>query len=410
MKPEKRICCIIIPHLYAEAAKISEAYCGSNTPEPKNIFKPIIVATGAEDNDTVIDFDPCFDKFLDSSGLRSNAPRKLEKGITIHNFMAITGYNREDFKLVKPHSVPVEKIEKKLVSLLKQFSPRVEPITAWKYSLDLTGTSRLFGRPIDSAKNLINRIKGHFGLTARAGIGENILIASTAAELAEDMGVYEIPSPSGKLFTAQLPISIVPLLPDSIKKTLAKVYNITSFGDIAKLSRDELISITPRYGNMLYAYLHGKPEDSGPVDIKNKKIRLKIAFPSSSDDRTVMKGILDALFEVSLEIYKLDAFPGRFSISVIYQDNYSTTLYGSFKKSPNNISLEKTMLKDMQPHLKNILKRRTKIKTILLTLFDFREAGGLKSLFPDMVTPGGLEKAISSITEKYGKEFIHYGS
>ncbi len=388
----KSICCILIPHLHAEIERSKKSNSIYFADSINYNEKPIVVATGNQDNDTVIDYDYIFDKF------------NIPEDTSLKNFVSLTGYEIKDLDIAFPDTEHLKTVRKEILSILSRFSPEIETPKMNKYYVDLTGTEHLLGRAIDSAEKIIRLIKERLGVTAKAGIGKNILVASTAAILSENNSVYEILSE--REFIAQTPVSIIPLMPESAKQFLIENYNITKMGEISRLTEKDIPPLPYGYGKILHKYSQGIARNVLITDSKKKVTKFKIIFPEKVTAHSIKKALADTIFEASLEAVKNGTLPRKFSLAITYQDGYTVNLSGTFRTT--EIS-KKEMLEDIFPYINRAMRRRIKLKSILLSLSSSIIGTEEQYLFPELKKSTSLEKAIASIAKKYGKKIIHYG-
>src|SRR2546426_8434093 len=67
---------------------------------------------------------------------------------------------------------------------LREFSPAVEPVSIDEAFVDLTGTGRLLGTPLEAARAIKARVReSTSGLTASVGLAENKFLAKVASDL-----------------------------------------------------------------------------------------------------------------------------------------------------------------------------------------------------------------------------------
>jgi DNA polymerase-4 len=79
-----------------------------------------------------------------------------------------------------------------MFSILDGFSPVIEPLSIDEAFLDLTGTERALGRPLDVAHKLKDRIKSGLRLTASVGLAPNKYLAKLASDMKKPDGLVVI--------------------------------------------------------------------------------------------------------------------------------------------------------------------------------------------------------------------------
>ncbi len=129
---------------------------------------------------------------------------------------------------------------RKIMEVLGNYSPHVEPLSLDEAFVDMTGTQRLFGPPLEAAAAIRRDIaEATDGLTASVGIASNKFLAKLASDLDKPDGMTLVPIGGESAFIAPLPIRKIWGVG---KKTGAKMeeYGFRTIGDIARTSPDEL--------------------------------------------------------------------------------------------------------------------------------------------------------------------------
>jgi len=83
-------------------------------------------------------------------------------------------------------------VSEQMFSILDEFSPVIEPLSIDEAFLDLTGTERALGRPLDVACKLKDRIKSDLRLTASVGLASNKYLAKLASDMKKPDGLVVI--------------------------------------------------------------------------------------------------------------------------------------------------------------------------------------------------------------------------
>ena len=76
-----------------------------------------------------------------------------------------------------------------VMDLLANYTPIVEQNSIDEAWLDMTGTEKLFGNPLDTAKRIMDEIKNKLGLWCSIGIAENKFLAKMASEMKKPLGI-----------------------------------------------------------------------------------------------------------------------------------------------------------------------------------------------------------------------------
>ena len=111
----------------------------------------------------------------------------------------------------------------KVFAILEQYSPQVHAISIDEGVVDLTGTERLLGSPIKTARNILSRIEKELGLSASGGLSSSRVTAKIAATLAKPHGFIHVPPGGEQTFLSPLPVESIPGVgPKTHKELLQK--------------------------------------------------------------------------------------------------------------------------------------------------------------------------------------------
>ena len=149
-----------------------------------------------------------------------------------------------------------------VMDLLANYTPIVEQNSIDEAWLDMTGTEKLFGNPLDTAKRIMAEIKNKLGLWCSIGIAENKFLAKMASEMKKPLGITE-------LWEQDIPLKLWPLPVKAMYgiggKTAEKLncMGIQTIGNLAKLDRNQLVKTFGKWGNEIL--LHANGQDNAPV-------------------------------------------------------------------------------------------------------------------------------------------------
>src|SRR5699024_9680549 len=87
---------------------------------------------------------------------------------------------------------------RKMMQLLAEYSPCVEQYSIDEAFVDMTGTEKLFGEPLECAEKIRMRIREELGFTVNIGISTNRLLAKMASD-------FEKPDKVHTLFPEEVP-------------------------------------------------------------------------------------------------------------------------------------------------------------------------------------------------------------
>ena len=97
----------------------------------------------------------------------------------------------------------------KVFAILRQYSPEVHAISIDEGVVDLTGTEKLLGPPLQTADRIIRRIEQELGLPSSGGVSSHRVVSKIAATLAKPQGLIFVDGGEEKNFLAPLPVELV---------------------------------------------------------------------------------------------------------------------------------------------------------------------------------------------------------
>ena len=161
---------------------------------------------------------------------------------------------------VDGHPERYRECSEKVFKVLSAFSPQVEMASIDEAYLDMTGTARLHGPPLQAAHKLHARMKEETGLNCSIGIGSSRLIAKVSSGQAKPNGVLWIVSGQESKFLAPLDVREIPGVGKVMEKHLHEI-GIKKVGDLARLEDSELEQRFGKWGLALAGKSRG--EDAG---------------------------------------------------------------------------------------------------------------------------------------------------
>ena len=88
----------------------------------------------------------------------------------------------------------------------ESFSPVVEPLSLDEAFIDLTGTERLFGSPLDAGRALKRRVLEHTGLVVSVGIAPTKMAAKVLSDMSKPDGLLALTASYLRIFLEPLPV------------------------------------------------------------------------------------------------------------------------------------------------------------------------------------------------------------
>lgn len=291
--------------------------------------------------------------------------------------------------------------------ILCKYSPVVERYSIDECFLDMTGTRKIFGDPVELAYKIKNEIKDSLGFTVNVGVANNKLCAKMASD-------FEKPDKVHTLFENEIKIKMWPLKVDDLfmvgRSSSKKLHelNINTIEDLAKADINILTRYFKSQGVMMHNYANGIDDSAveRPVP-KNQGIGNSTTLPEDAETISDIKKVLRKLSDmVGIRLRK----EGKYATVVAVQlKNNAFTTYGHQKKLMNPISSNEDIY-DVACQLLKTMWKGDPIRLVGIRVTDFTDKAYEQiSLFEEVgkiEKRDKVQKAMDEINEKYGKDII----
>ncbi len=210
---------------------------------------------------------------------------------------------------------------RRVMAMLHEITPQIEPISIDEAFLDVTGTELHRGSPENLARYLHTRIHDEFGLPCSIGVASNKLVAKIATEQAKPNNIRVIPAGEEAAFLAPLPVRALWGVGPKTAGIL-KTMGIETIGQIAQTRPDVLARQFGKNGaEDLLRRASGRDDSPVESDREVKQISQEITFAKDVADAAKLRATLLELSEgVGLRLRE-DALSARtIAIKLRYGD------------------------------------------------------------------------------------------
>lgn len=186
--------------------------------------------------------------------------------------------------------------------VLNNFTPLVEMASIDEAYLDVTGTERLLGPPLQAAHKLHESIKQETDLNCSIGIAGSRVVAKITSDQAKPNGVLWVIPGQERDFISHLDVRKMPGIGKVTERRLHEM-GITTIGQLAQMDDAVLKDLLGEWGLSLAAKARGLDaggwyaeeigEDSGPKSISHEH-----TFSSDVRDQEALEGALLRLSEM----------------------------------------------------------------------------------------------------------------
>ena len=181
-----------------------------------------------------------------------------------------------------------------VMSILRRYTPLVEPISIDEAFLDVTGSAALFGDGPTIARRIKDDVRTEVGLTASIGVASTKLVAKIASDLRKPDGLVVVPVGEEAAFLA--PLTIARLWGVGEKTALAlSEYAVRTIGDLAALPPDLVVRRFGKHGASLVDRARGVDPDPVRDGDPAKSVGHEHTFDVDTSDVEVIERTLLAM-------------------------------------------------------------------------------------------------------------------
>ncbi len=176
-----------------------------------------------------------------------------------------------------------KEVSGQVFEIFYRFTPLVEPLSIDEAFLDVTGSERLFGRPVEIAKEIKRTVFQEIGLTVSAGVAPNKFVAKIASDMDKPDGLTIVSPKKIREFLDPLPISKMWGVGKKTQEALARL-NIRTFRDLYQMPVRVLEQRFGKQGIKMYQLSMG---------IDEREVETGHQAKSVGHEQTFMEDILD---------------------------------------------------------------------------------------------------------------------
>lgn len=179
---------------------------------------------------------------------------------------------------------------KAFLVILERYSDSIEQCSIDECFVDMTGTEKLFGQPVEAATRIKDEIYRELGFTVNVGISTNKLLAKMASDFRKPNLVHtlfpqEIPDKMWKL-----PVGDLFLVGKSTEQTLHTL-GIHTIGELAHTDPQILRGVLKKQGEAVWRFANGEGAsiiEPEPADNKSYGNATTIAFDVTDESTANM--------------------------------------------------------------------------------------------------------------------------
>lgn len=211
-----------------------------------------------------------------------------------------------------------------IMNIFRNYSPDVDQMSIDEAFIDITGTEKLFGPPLEVAKKIKAEVKQFTGLTVSVGIAPTKYIAKIASGYQKPDGITFIRQGEESSFMLSLPLTkIWGLGPKS--QELLRSKGIKKTRDIYEMPLETLVFLFGQnMGNYLYDVVRGNEKATFTRETKNHSISAESTYPYDlTDIYAIETELLQLAHGVFFRLLKENGYSRTAFVKIRY-DDFST--------------------------------------------------------------------------------------
>lgn len=298
---------------------------------------------------------------------------------------------------------------RKIMAILRQFSPLVEPVSIDEAFLDITGCEKLIGTAEQTAKKIKAEIINQLALTCSVGAAPVRFLAKIASDMNKPDGLTIISQEDIARFIDTLPISKVPGVGNKALVQM-KGLHIETLGDVKKFDQKLLNHKFGCFGQRLFQLARGIDDTPIEPERPRKSISGEVTLSRDiSNPRDVQPVLLAQAHRVGNELRTGKKRCKKVSIKLKFSDFSQITR----SKTLDTWICSSNAIFDQALRLYNNLKITKAIRLVGVGVSDFQdtEAPVQGSLFTDETQINNrqweaVDRAMDSVLAKFGPDAL----
>ncbi|MEH1011548.1 DNA polymerase IV [Micromonospora sp. CPCC 206060] len=184
-----------------------------------------------------------------------------------------------------------------VMSIFRDVTPLVEPLSLDEAFLDVAGARRLLGRPVEIARLIRARVAEQEGLTCSVGVAPTKFVAKLGSTRAKPDGLLVVPADRVREFLHPLPVHALWGVGERAAETLRRL-GLNTVGDLATAPSGMLRrALGAAAATHLHELAHGRdPRRVSPERVE-KSIGAEVTFDADVADPLVIRRVLLGLSE-----------------------------------------------------------------------------------------------------------------
>jgi DNA polymerase-4 len=296
---------------------------------------------------------------------------------------------------------------RKVMAVLAEYTPLLEPVSIDEAFMDVTGCELLFGPPEQLAHQIQERIQSQLGLPSSLGVASNKLVAKVASDQAKPKGVLVVPPGAEASFLAPLDIECLWGVGEVTAGRL-RSHGLNTIGQVAELSDSQLRAMFGSAAQEMRCRALGVDDRPVGPSGRRKSISQEHTFAEDVGDQQVLhRTVLSMSEDVAAQLRRKGLSARTVVLKLRYPD---------FRTISRRLTLPQPtdLAEIIQTHAEELLRRECKpdsrFRLIGVGVTGLVGARQLSLFASEERRLGKLSQVVDEIRRKHGRGAIRRAS
>lgn len=238
-------------------------------------------------------------------------------------------------RFIRPRMARYREKSREVFTIFESFTPLVEGLSLDEAFLDVSGSLRLFGGPLEIASQIKRRIQAETGLTASVGVAHNKFLAKLASDARKPDGLLWVHRDEVRQFLDPMPVARL----WGIGRQTAPRLRALGILTIGQLRRADAMVLQGALGNRWEHFqrlARGEDERAVEASLPDKSISHEVTFDSDIADREELLAELQRQTESVAGRLRAQGFMARTVVVKIRDSSFRTVTRSSSLRACTN--------------------------------------------------------------------------
>jgi DNA polymerase-4 len=311
---------------------------------------------------------------------------------------------------IRPRMARYQELSAAVFAIFEEFTPLVEGLSLDEAFLDVSGSVRLFGTPLEIARRIKQRIQEATGLTASVGLAANKFLAKLASEACKPDGLLQVRPDEARAFLDPMPIARL----WGIGKQTAPGLRALGILTIGQLRKADALVLQPALGNRVEHFQRlARGEDEREVEPTraDQSISHEVTFDRDLLDRAELLAELQRQTESVARRLRAQNLMARTVVVKLRDDRFRTvTRSRSLRACSSNTRTLYRMARALFETWRDS-HRSTPLRLLGMGVSGLEDAGTGEAAGDRLDSRGerDIDRVFDQITRRYGASGLVHG-